>query len=220
MALVRPVIVDDQAGRIVLQAPGMPALSLDERDPGEARQVTVWDDEVAGLDLGPEPAAWFSRFLDRPLRLVRFDAGHRRLANTAWTGGLEARTAFADGYPILNRRLALAGHAAVGMARFRPNLVVDGLEEHGEDHLDEIRFHGADGPVVLKLVKPCPRCPIPDIDPDTAERGHAVGDVLQAYRSDPRVDGALTFGMNAIVVEGTGLPLTVGQAGEATYRFE
>ena len=37
-------------------------------------------------------------------------------------------------------RLAAAGHAAVTMARFRPNLVLDGLDAHDEDHLDEIVF--------------------------------------------------------------------------------
>ncbi len=56
----------------------------------------------------------------------------------------------------------------------------------------------AEGPVRLKLVKPCARCPIPDVDPATGVAGHAVGDVLAQYRADQRLDGALTFGMNAV----------------------
>ena len=78
----------------------------------------------------------------------------------------------------LNRRLARAGEPPVTMARFRPNLVLDGLDAHGEDHLDEIAFDTAEGPVRLKLVKPCARCSIPDVDPATGDPGHAVGDVL------------------------------------------
>jgi hypothetical protein len=75
------------------------------------------------------------------------------------------------------------------MARFRPNLVLDGLDAHGEDALDEIVFATDDGPVRLKLVKPCARCTIPDIDPVTAATGHAVGDALAGYRADARVGG-------------------------------
>lgn len=73
--------------------------------------------------------------------------------------------------------------------------------------------------------KPCTRCPIPDIDPDTAIPGTAVGDSISIYRQDPRVDGAITFGMNAIVL---GLPsvadaaaeLAVGQQLAGNLRFD
>ena len=47
-----------------------------------------------------------------------------------------------------------------------------------------------------------------------------MGDALRAYRQDPRLDGALTFGMNAIVLEGDGLVLRVGQAVHADWRFD
>ena len=50
--------------------------------------------------------------------------------------------------------------------------------------------------------------------------GHAVGDALQAYRADARLDGALTFGMNAVIVEGFDRTLRVGMSGSATYRFD
>jgi uncharacterized protein YcbX len=106
------------------------------------------------------------------------------------------------------------------MARFRPNLVLDGLDAHGEDALDEITFATADGPVQLKLVKPCGRCPIPDVDPATGEPGHAVGDVLASYRADARLDGALTFGMNAVIIEGLERVLRTGVSGRATYAFD
>ena len=46
-----------------------------------------------------------------------------------------------------------------------------------------------------------------------------MGDALQAYRQDPRLKGALTFGMNAIVTEGDGLILKVGQTVLADWVF-
>ena len=87
------------------------------------------------------------------------------------------------------------------------------------DHLGEIVFETGDGPVRLRLVKPCARCPIPDVDPGTGIAGHAVGDVLAQYRADRRLDGALTFGMNAIVVEGIDRSLRAGMRGRASYAF-
>ncbi len=227
MALVR---VQLKQLEMVLRAPGMLALHIALDTVEAPTRVRVWDDEVAAYDMGDLAAQWFSDFLGRPLRLVRFDPEQRRLSSRDWTGAIEAENAFSDGFPILvassagldelNRRLGAAGHDAVTMQRFRPNLVLDGLDPNGEDHLDEIRFDTPDGVVRLKLVKPCSRCSIPDVDPITAEPGHAVGDTLAAYRADARLDGAITFGMNAVIVEGIERGLRVGMAGGASYRFE
>ena len=231
MALVRPALL---GGELWLQAPGMPALYLSLQAPGKPVPVQVWDDRMEAADLGEAAARWFGEFLGRPLRLVRFrKAGPPRLSSTKWTGTLEAANAFSDGFPVLvvsrasldglNEKLRERGKAPVEMARFRPNLVIDGLDgaldPHAEDHLDELRFDGREGPVRLKLVKPCPRCPIPNIDPRSAESGHEPGDTLSTYRSDARVKGAITFGMNAVIVEGVGRSLRVGDAGVANYHF-
>ena len=226
MALVQPTL---KTSEMVLRAPGMLALHI-ALDRVEAPvRVTVWDDEVAAYDMGDLCAQWFSSFLLRPLRLVRFDPDHKRLSDRDWTGEIEAENGFSDGFPILvtsataleelNRRLHSQGLADVTMARFRPNLVLDGLDAHGEDALDEIVFATPEGPVRLKLVKPCSRCPIPDIDPVTAEKGHAVGETLAGYRADARLGGSITFGMNAVIVEGVERVLRVGMAGSATFNF-
>jgi uncharacterized protein YcbX len=227
MALVRPSFRHDE---IVLRAPGMLALHLRVDAVEEATRVRVWDDELPAYDMGALAAQWFSDFLGRPLRLARFDPEQQRLSSRRWTGDIAAPNAFSDGYPVLvastaslaelNRRLAAAGHAPVTMQRFRPNLVLDGLDAHGEDHLHEIRFEAEGGPVVLRLVKPCARCAIPDVEPDTAATGTQVGDTLATYRADARVDGALTFGMNAVLVEGVDRVLKTGMAGSGTWKFD
>jgi uncharacterized protein YcbX len=114
----------------------------------------------------------------------------------------------------------VAGTPPVTVARFRPNIVLDGLDAHGEDGLDEIAFSTDDGPIRLRLVKPCARCPIPDVDPLTGETGHAVGDALAGYRADPRREGQVTFGMNAVIVEGIDRVLRSGMSGRASVRFD
>jgi uncharacterized protein YcbX len=71
--------------------------------------------------------------------------------------------------------------------------------------------------VRLKLVKPCTRCQIPNIDPATAEVQAEPGRTLAGFRADARMGGAITFGMNAIVLEGAGRTLRRGQAGHARF---
>lgn len=226
LALVRPTLRQHD---MVLRAPGMLALHV-ALDAVEAPcRVRVWDDEVAAYDMGDLAAQWFSDFVGTRLRMVRFDPDHKRLSNKRWSGDIDAENAFSDGFPLLvastaslaelNRRLAAAGHAEVGIERFRPNLVLDGLEVHGEDTLHELRIDTDDGPVVLRLVKPCVRCSIPDVDPASGERGTAVRDVLAGYRADARMGGGLTFGMNTVIVEGVDRVLRPGLAGRASLAF-
>jgi uncharacterized protein YcbX len=161
--------------------------------------------------------------------MVRFDPEQRRLSSLKWTGGVEAQTQFADGYALLlaseasmaelNARLAAAGQGAVGIERFRPNIVLAGVEAHDEDRIDILHVSTAEGEALLQPVKPCVRCQIPDIDPATAASSPEVGDLLRSYRADPRVDGAITFGMNLIVREGVEHMLKVGQTAAANLRF-
>lgn len=225
MALIQPSF---RMGQLVLRAPGMLALHL-ALDAAEAPlRVRVWDDVVDAYDMGEVAAQWFSDFLgQRGLRLARFDPEVRRLSSFKWTGGIEAPNQFSDGYPVLvtstaaiddlNHRLTQAGQPAVDQRRFRPNIVLGGVEAHDEDRLSDIHLVAGDALVHLQPVKPCARCPIPDVDPDTATPGHGVTDALRGYRADRRLDGALTFGMNAIVRAGAGATLAEGQTGGGVW---
>ena len=188
--------------------------------------VRVWDDRVKANDCGDAAAVWLSAALDMSVRLVRFSDARPRLADARWCGGDTAPTLFSDGFPLLvtstasitelNRRLALRGQPAVSVDRFRPNLVLDGLDANDEDWITELTLQTDDGEVVLRMVKPCTRCGIPNVDPATAAVGVEPGATLATYRADARMGGALTFGMNAIVVSGAGRRLRVGDQGQAT----
>ncbi len=232
MALIQPQMKHME---MVLRAPGMLALHIAFDRVEKPVRAKVWKDEVAAYDMGDIAAQWFSDFLSEPgrpqaLRLVRFDPEHKRLSNPQWTGGVEAQNQFADGFALLvtseaslaelNDKLVAAGHGAVGVERFRPNIVLAGIEAQDEDRIGTMHIATGEGEAQLQPVKPCPRCPIPDIDPKTAVRGTEVGDMLRSYRANPKVDGAITFGMNAIVLQGVEHMLKVGQPVAADYRFD
>jgi len=226
MALIVPRL---DARFLILCAPGMPALALPLAHLPAAQAVTrdvgLWDDRVLADDCGAAAAAWFCAVLGVRCRLVRFGAAAVRATNGRWTGGVPQPTLFADGYPLLaigaaslddlNDKLLAAGRPALPMDRFRPNLVIDGLGAFEEDYVATFAL----GAAVITPVKPCPRCPIPSIDQATGLPGPDPLDILQAYRRNVRLDGAVCFGMNCIVAAGAGERLAVGQDVVATLAF-
>ncbi|KAF1048832.1 MAG: putative protein YcbX [Herbaspirillum frisingense] len=223
MACIAPRFEGDE---MVLSAPGMEKLRLAAGgEDGAAVQVQVWRSRLEALDQGERARRWFSDYLHADARLVRFSPAAERLSNQKWTGDYRAPTQFSDGYPLLvigqaslddlNARLAAKGAPALPMGRFRPNLVIDGLDAYEEDYVDTLTLGEGDGVIELKLVKPCARCPVPGIDQQTGLRDPQWPDepldTLATYRANPRVDGGLTFGQNAIVIGGVGGVIRVGQ---------
>jgi uncharacterized protein YcbX len=209
-----------------LKAPGMLQLEVPFASEGDVVKARVWDDVVAAVTQGEIADAWFSNFLGIPARLLRFDPEHTRLASHRWTGKDEAPYKFADAFPLLvtgtasladlNQRLQQKGRAAVDMQRFRPNLVLSGLDAYEEDYLETLRF----GEVTLRAVKPCARCSVPGVDPATGEHSTVVPDLLATYRG--RTSGepqGVMFGVNAIVTVGAGAVLHAGSAVETALRF-
>jgi uncharacterized protein YcbX len=214
------------AARLTLDAPGMPSLAVVSPDVAASprRDVVVWRSTVAAIDAGDPPARWLSRYLGVAVRLVRFAPEHVRRCNPEFVGASGAHTAFADGYPLLvvgegslaelNARLAAKAARELPMNRFRPNVVVAGLDAHDEDHVDTIEI----GAVSLRLVKPCARCQVTTTNQDDAAVGREPLETLATYRMNDRF-GGVTFGMNAIVVAGAGESVAVGAQAKLEYRF-
>ena len=224
MATVTPRI---EADELVVDAPGMPTIRLPLAHDAAAPtiEVLIWDDHVLAADCGENTAAWFSDAIGAPCRLVRFRPDVHRPTSTKWTGGTPSATRFSDGYPILlvgqsslddlNTRLRNAGREELPMNRFRPNVVVEGIDAFEEDFVAAF----ADGDISLRPVKPCARCPIPSVDQSTGIPGPDPLDILQAYRANARMDGAVTLGMNVIIQDGIGHTLRVGQQLNAELAF-
>jgi len=208
------------ANGLRLAAPGMPSIEVEERAAGPSGEVVVWRDSCRAFDQGETVASWLTRFLGTELRLVAFDARHERVSNPVWTGAARATTEFTDGFAILaiceasledlNRRLA----RSLPMERFRPNIVLAGIDAYGEDRIDELRRAG----VRLRVVKPCTRCSITTTDQAT---GAVDGDeplrTLKTYRWSRELHGVM-FGQNVIVIEGAGRELNVGDELDIIWR--
>jgi hypothetical protein len=217
LALITPALRGDG---LRIDAPGMTTLEVFGTSQARPCSVTVWKDQCQAYDEGAAASAWFSGFLEQPVRLVRFAEDQQRISSREWTGEVQALNQFSDGFPLLvistasladlNSRL----QATLPMNRFRPNLVVDGLPAYGEDNVHELIA----GEVRLRVVKPCTRCKITTTDQATGiAQGTEPINTLRSYRLD-RVLRGVTFGQNVIIVAGVGNQLQVGQPLLVTWR--
>ena len=183
-------------GTLELQAPGMPDISVAKPTSLTTCKVQVWDDICNAIDCGDTIASWLEQFLGIKCRLVYFPDTEVRSLDQSYAHP-EDQTAFSDGFPILiisqaslddlNDRL----DQPVSMARFRPNIVIDGCEAYAEDNWKRIEI----GDLRLRVVKPCSRCVIPTIDLNTAQKSSEPLKTLASYRSR---DNKVFFGQNAI----------------------
>jgi len=222
LALIVPA-VDDDVLTLGADGHGEVAIPL-AGSHGTAREVTVWRSHVRGFDEGDDVAYWLAGRLGVDVRLVRFDRRKARACNPDYVGDSGAHTFYADGYPVLvigsaslddlNGRLAEKGELELPMNRFRPNVVVEGLDPYDEDHLDTLAI----GEVVLRMVKPCVRCQVTTTDQETAQVGREPLPTLAMYRQDDAF-GGVKFGMNAVVAAGEGGTIAVGDAAVGELRF-
>ena len=146
---------------------------------------------------------------------MRQDPARTRLANAQYAGPDPHPVSFADAYPILmisreslvelNRRLP----EPIPMARFRPNVVIEGVAAHAEDAMTRFRA----GAIVLRGIKHCDRCPITTTDQQTGARDPRQEPLrtLATYRHDYVLKGVI-FGQNCVVEAGVGERLSVGAA--------
>ena len=226
MALITPTL---KANTLELRAPGMLRLEiplgLPDPDLAPTLSTQIWDHPILAYDCDDLTADWFTKAIGVPCRLARFHAKAERAVSQKWTNGVAATTMFSDGYPLLvagaaslddlNDKLRGAGREAIPMNRFRPNLVIGGIEAFEEDYAESFQM----GDALLKPVKPCPRCPMPSIDQATGVFGPNPLDLMQGYRAKPELDGAICFGMNSILITGDGQRVRVGQEIVVTLAF-
>lgn len=195
MALIQPHIGEDA---LTLTAPGMVPLQLPlELSSGETVSTLIWNDECPALLAGKEADDWCSEFLGTPCRLVCQPENALRAVDPAY-GRAGDKVYFSDGYPFLivseNSLAALnrAMHLDLAMARFRPNLVVAGCDAYAEDKWRRI----AVGKINFRLPKPCSRCAVPTIDPQTGVA--SGGEPLVTLQRTRKLGNKVYFGQNAL----------------------
>lgn len=203
MCLIQVTLTSDG---IQLSAPGMNQINLQQPDATVKRQVTVWRDNCTAYDAGDPAARWLGKFLNIDCRLVYFPDNTLRAVDPEYAQP-DDKTAFSDGFPILLTStpsledLNSKMEQPLSMQRFRPNIVISGCEPYAEDNWRRIKI----GDITMRVVKPCSRCIIPSIDPQTGERGDEPTRVLVKYR---KRDNKVYFGQN-VIADTTG-NITVG----------
>ncbi|KAH9795438.1 MOSC domain-containing protein [Citrus sinensis] len=202
---------------MVIRAPGMQALKIPMSKPCDiADGVSVWEWSGSALDEGAEASNWFTNYLGKSSRLVRYNAeSETRPVDPEYAAG--QITMFSDGYPFmllsqgsldaLNKLLK----EPVPINRFRPNILVDGCEPFSEDTWTEVRINK----FTFQGVKLCSRCKIPTINQDTGDAGPEPNETLKQIRSDKVLrPGRKQRGKNMVckdnLTEGNGKVLNLG----------
>ncbi len=181
-------------GALTLQGDDGRALTIPRDLTGPEIEVEVWGERAAAYDCGGAAAGLVTNLTGRLARLVRLARPRPVDPDFGAPGDV---VSFADGFPLLvttTASIAAAGTSAsrpTDARRYRPNLVVEHDVPFAEDAWTELTC----GAVTLSLVKPCARCTVLDVDPDTGKKDGAVLAGLAKTRS---VANKVLLGMNAI----------------------
>lgn len=174
-------------------------LDVTGSDAGVPSQVAIWDDEVQAVEVNPAFSKWFSDQLKITCRLVFFPEPNVRDVDPNYVKNRE-QVGLADGYPFLmigqsslddlNNRL----ETPLEMRRFRPNFVFTGGRPYEEEQWRQVRI----GNNLFLGVKPCARCVLTTVNPDSGEKGREPLLTLSKYRKE---GNKILFGQNLIGVE-------------------
>jgi uncharacterized protein YcbX len=178
------------------------ALDVPAPTGGPLVAVEIWRTRVLGRPAGAEADAFVSKVVGQDARLVYLDDPTRRPVDPIFAEEGD-RVSFADGFPVLvtnaaslvalNDWLAEDQEEPIVMNRFRPNLVLEGAPAWAEDGWLGRRI--AVGDVVFRAVKPCDRCVLTTVDPETGVKGRQPLRILGKHRRFPE---GLLFGTNLI----------------------
>ncbi|KAL5773735.1 hypothetical protein ACOSQ2_013659 [Xanthoceras sorbifolium] len=192
---------------MAIRAPGMDMLKISLSRPSDVTDgVSVFEWSGSALDEGAEAANWFTNYLGKTSRLVRFDAASAtRPVDAEFAPG--HKIMFSDEYPFmllsqesldaLNKLLK----EPLPINRFRPNILVEGCEPYSEDLWTEVSI----SKVKFQGVKLCSRCKIPTIDQNTGIAGSEPTETLMKVRSDKvllpnrKHKGKVYFGQNLVL---------------------
>lgn len=184
----RHLIVSRQSESIRLDLSGKPASNF--------LKVQIWDDEVEATEVNPEYSAWFSRHLGIECKLVFFPENSQRDVDPEYALKKE-QVSLADAYPFLiigqssldalNKKLEVP----ISIKRFRPNFVFTDGSPHEEDTWRNFKI----GTVSFEGIKPCARCVLITVDPETGVKGIEPLKTISTYR---KLNAKVYFGENLL----------------------
>ncbi len=207
---------------LILSRAGMAdlVLPLDYAGPGTELTVRVWRDECLALDEGDSAARWLQAAIgwDKPIRLVRMAPTFTRPQSKPELLGKSTSTFFADAAPYLianqssldalNDVLEKKALAPVPINRFRPNILLTGLDAFSEHQTKTLNHSGYQ----LRFCYPCERCIMTTIDQDTATTHPAMEPFKTLAELNPMPDSPRkpAFAENGILIRGSGQWIRVG----------
>lgn len=194
MALIKTRLIEQN---LILSAPGMKEITFSLHPPdGKPIIVNIWQDQCQAQLVSAEVDQWLSDFLKIECNLVYQPKQSSRQVDQKFAKP-DDNVYFSDGFPFLiiseNSLADLNSHMPyeISMTRFRPNLVISGSASYAEDLWREISI----GEINFRLPKPCSRCPVPNIDPET---GISSKETIKTLNKIRRRENKVYFGQNAL----------------------
>jgi len=186
-------------------------------------KASVWGDICDAYDEGDDASLWLTSLLglykNKSLRLVRYSSQGIRPVPAKYLNGVEAQSAFSDQFPYLitswesleklNTGLIKNGSQVAEMDRFRPNIVVKGIDNLEKKTSQNLLCHKSGYDFGLR--KPCKRCKIITINQDDGKIDNPKEPLatLTSLRFSDEIKGAF-FGQNAILLSNKNYILKVG----------
>jgi len=152
----------------------------------------LWKDPLQALDAGDSAGTWLSEVLKMQVRVAVWKKQSR------FSNKYQLETSFSDASPIL-----VASEASVRQAcdwggiesdtrRFRPNIVVDGIEAFAEDAWRQLRIGG----VSFDVLDSCVRCVLTTVQPDSGQRHPEREPMVSLMKNHANEAGQPLFGIN------------------------
>lgn len=200
LSLIKPQVTND--GLLLTWEGRDPIEVPKDRDAGVEISVRIWDDVVQAVDQGNRLAAWLSDHLKLNTRLVKAAGSFQRDARQNYLRNTNT-VLFHDGYPVhwffqeSVDELSAIAKEPIFWQSFRPNLVASGSPPSTE----HVLYAGEVAGIPFINPKPCDRCPVTNVNQQTAEikSGRAITH-LAKYKRWKNKDGYMKviFGENML----------------------
>lgn len=211
LALVQPGF---EGEALALCAEGVETVRVAVDDTAHPCTITLWNevaqrnDTFAAHDAGAGARRFLQAVTGADLRLVRLGP-EARTRDSANPVHLMAQASLDE----VNQTLELSGHAPAEMARFRPNIVLDGdaLLPFLEEHLESLRWNDGE----LHVTQPCVRCIVPNVNPRTGEVDAEPAPTVARLSAMRRPGAPSMLGIYlqparaAVLAQGTGVELSL-----------